>query len=102
MVFGDRLGPIQQITQGVEEGSAAPRLEAARREGPYIGDRPAVHQRLLGVVAVELDDRHDRVAGLGPLLGEEGVEPADHVIGDRGHRPRTVQQEPDVGPVLLG
>jgi hypothetical protein len=53
-------------------------------------------------VVVELRERHPALAGDAPLLLHERGEPALGVGLDRLHRPGAVEQEVEVGEVLVG
>ena len=56
----------------------------------------------MGVLGVELHKRHEGVGPVGLLVGEEGVEAADDVGGDRLHRAGAVEDEVDVEVLGVG
>ena len=90
--LGDPLvGPLQEGAQGVEQGGGASGLIDGGRQRRNLGDAAAVDHHLVGILAVEQDDRHPGLPRLGLLLLQELVEPADHVAGQVAHGTGAVQ-----------
>ena len=71
-------------------------VNVASLRGRTSRDRDGVGEDVVGVLAVELDQGDDGVVAVGLLVGDEPVEPADHVIRDGRHRTGAVQQHVEV------
>src|SRR4029079_10990267 len=89
------LRPIEQQPDRVVQRRHPTRHEPFG-DRPDLVQRPPIDEHVVRLLIVELDDRDRRLATLLALLLEEAVEAADHVLLDRGHRPRSVEEEPDV------
>jgi hypothetical protein len=91
------LGPVEQELDGVVQRGAPTWLEPVANRAHGI-QGPGVDDDFVGVIAIELDDGDRGLAARRPLLGEEPVEAGDDVVGDRLHRARAVEEEPDRRP----
>ena len=96
-----RFGPVQQHADGVvQRRHAAGSESAGDRTDPREG--LGIDQHVLGILAVELNQRHEGLPCLVALFGDELIEALHHVLGDRSHGSGAIQQEPDVRPRGVG
>jgi hypothetical protein len=80
----------------IEHRGVAPWAIAVGIEILHLVKTNPINQHLERVLTVELNQRDPRLTRFLSLLLQIGVESADHIIGDGGHRTGSVKQHEDV------